>query len=131
MNIQHTEFWSQCSKIVTLWHSSGNSKFWSESTTYIKRLRDFSIWWRQWLIVSSLSYMLLNTILRACWDIYGWDVIANISAVRADMRQVLNNSKTGFTPYCFAAAAKSLQSCPTLCDPMDRSLPGSSVHGIF
>ena len=27
--------------------------------------------------------------------------------------------------------AKSLQSCPTLCDPMDCSLPGSSVHGIF
>ena len=23
------------------------------------------------------------------------------------------------------------QSCPTLRDPMDRSLPGSSVHGIF
>ena len=30
-----------------------------------------------------------------------------------------------------AAAAKSLQSCPTLCDPMDYSPPGSSVHGIF
>ena len=30
-----------------------------------------------------------------------------------------------------AAAAKSLQLCPTLCDPMDCSLPGSSVHGIF
>ena len=29
------------------------------------------------------------------------------------------------------AAAKSLQSCPTLCDPMDCSLLGSSVHGIF
>ena len=28
-----------------------------------------------------------------------------------------------------AAAAKSLQSCPTLCDPMDCSLLGSSVHG--
>ena len=27
--------------------------------------------------------------------------------------------------------AKSLQSCPTLCDPMDWSLPGSSVHGIL
>ena len=24
-----------------------------------------------------------------------------------------------------------LQSCPTLCDPMDCSLPGSSVHGIL
>ena len=27
--------------------------------------------------------------------------------------------------------AKSLQSCLTLCDPMDYSLPGSSVHGIL
>ena len=30
-----------------------------------------------------------------------------------------------------AAAAKSLQSCPTLCDPIDGSPPGSSVHGIL
>ena len=30
-----------------------------------------------------------------------------------------------------AAAAKSLQSCPTLCNPMDCSPPGPSIHGIF
>ena len=30
-----------------------------------------------------------------------------------------------------AAAAKSLQSCPTLCDPRNGSPPGSSDHGIF
>ena len=30
-----------------------------------------------------------------------------------------------------AAAAKSLQSGPTLSDPMDCSLPGSSIYGIF
>ena len=30
-----------------------------------------------------------------------------------------------------AAAAKSHQSCPTLCDAIGGSLPGSSVHGIF
>ena len=24
-----------------------------------------------------------------------------------------------------------IQSCPTLCEPMDCSLPGSSIHGIF
>ena len=28
-------------------------------------------------------------------------------------------------------ATKSLQPCPTLCDPMDCSLPGFSVHGIL
>ena len=30
-----------------------------------------------------------------------------------------------------AAAAESLQSCPTLCDPIDGSPPGSSVPGIL
>ena len=30
-----------------------------------------------------------------------------------------------------AAAAKSLLSCPTLCDPTDGSPPGSSVPGIL
>ena len=30
-----------------------------------------------------------------------------------------------------AAAAKSLQSCPTLCNPIDGNLPGFSVHGIL
>ena len=33
--------------------------------------------------------------------------------------------------FAATAAAKSLQSCPTLSDPMDCSPPGSSVHGIF
>ena len=31
---------------------------------------------------------------------------------------------------CVCARARA-QSCLTLCDPMDCSLPGSSVHGIF
>ena len=30
-----------------------------------------------------------------------------------------------------AAAAKSRQSCPTLCDPIDGSPPGSPVPGIL
>ena len=34
-------------------------------------------------------------------------------------------------PAAAAAAAKSLQSCPTLCDPIDGSPLGSSVPGIL
>ena len=30
-----------------------------------------------------------------------------------------------------AAAAKSLHSCPTLCDPIDGGPPGSLIHGIL
>ena len=33
--------------------------------------------------------------------------------------------------YFFTATAKSLQSCPTLCDPRDGSPPGSPVPGIL
>ena len=40
-----------------------------------------------------------------------------------------------FSTYVYidvgTAAAKSLQSCLTLCNPIDSSPPGSSVHGIL
>ena len=36
-----------------------------------------------------------------------------------------------FLKLCAAAAAKSLQSCLTLCDPIDGSPPGSPVPGIL
>ena len=35
------------------------------------------------------------------------------------------------TEECYAAAAKSLLSCPTLCEPIDSSPPGSPVPGIL
>ena len=35
------------------------------------------------------------------------------------------------TAAAAAAAAKSLRLCPTLCDPIDSSLPGSSAPGIL
>ena len=38
---------------------------------------------------------------------------------------------TGTSENSNAAAAKSLQSCPTLCDPIDGSPPGSPVPGIL
>ena len=40
-------------------------------------------------------------------------------------------SYQGFPEPYIAAAAKSLQSCPTLCDPIDDSPPGSPVPGIL
>ena len=42
-----------------------------------------------------------------------------------------SNPTTGNIPAAAAAAAKSLQSCLTLCDPIDGSPPGSPVPGIL
>ena len=42
----------------------------------------------------------------------------------------MSTSDTMLRIVAAAAAAKSLQSCPTLCDPIDSSPPGSSVMGF-
>ena len=46
----------------------------------------------------------------------------------AKLRKLWVLSDTGAAA---AVAAKSLQSCPTLCDPIDGSPPGSPVPGIL
>ena len=40
-----------------------------------------------------------------------------------------NSYPFSYTAAAAAAAAKSLQSCPTLCDPIDGSPPGSAIPG--
>ena len=54
------------------------------------------------------------------------------SAVATGLEKVCfhSNPKKSNAKEC-PAAAKSLQSCPTLCDPIDRSPPGSPIPGIL
>ena len=53
----------------------------------------------------------------------------NSTALQADS---LPTEPSGKPPWCpSAAAAKSLQLCPTLCDPIDGLPPGSPVPGIL
>ena len=44
---------------------------------------------------------------------------------------LLHHFPEGIPPMNPAAAAKSLQSCPTLCNPIDGSSPGSPIPGIL
>ena len=71
---------------------------------------------------------------QECWS--GWPfpspgdlpdpgMEARSPALHAD---ALPSELKGFAMLCYA---KSLQSCPTLCDPIDGSLPGSPVPGIL
>ena len=46
-------------------------------------------------------------------------------------RSGLNFMRVSVQLAAAAAAPKSLQSCPTLCDPIDGSPPGSLVPGIL
>ena len=46
-------------------------------------------------------------------------------------RQILYCWATGEAHWWHAATARSLQSCPTLCNPIDGSPPGSPIPGIL
>ena len=50
----------------------------------------------------------------------------NEAGSKKELKEMRTTSETSA-----AAAAKSLQSCPTLCDPIDGSPPGSPVPGIL
>ena len=59
---------------------------------------------------------------HACLELLYWKIqIENISI----------NADSFYCTAAAAAAAKSLQSCPTLCDPIDGSAPGSPMPGIL
>ena len=52
------------------------------------------------------------------------------------MTKIKDTELSGFTlhggpPEGDISESEIAQSCPTLCDPMDCSLPGSSVHGVL
>ena len=47
-----------------------------------------------------------------------------------EIKRCLLLGRKAITNLC-VCVCEVAQSCPTLCDPMDCSLPGSSVHGIF
>ena len=48
-------------------------------------------------------------------------------SIKDDFRVITGDTNIAAAP----AAARSLQSCPTLCDPIDSSPPGSPVPGIL
>ena len=74
-----------------------------------------------------LCVLLVNSLLQPPYRVWGnyqlWWFLQ--SKVLFERNQNLR------TQPIYAAAAKLLQSCPTLCDPIDGSPPGSPVPGIL
>ena len=67
------------------------------------------------------TYMCIHTHIYTCMYIY---ILFRFFSI-VDYYKILN------TVPCACMHAQSFQSCPTLCNPMSRSLPGSFVHGVF
>ena len=74
------------------------------------------------------SYVRYPLIIMICVSIYVC-VTTSLSRNMRCFRLILYISYP--SPAAAAAAAKLLQLCPTLCDPIDDSPPGSPVPGIL
>ena len=57
--------------------------------------------------------------------------ISNLFSCCVSRNWIYSCRESGFIRGKWKKESEVAQSCPTLCDPMDCSLPGSSVHGIF
>ena len=75
-------------------------------------------------ILHSLAFGAWHSRVRVCSDLFClFQLSVSIkSAAHPDMWVTFMRKES---------ESEVVQSCPTLCDPMDYSLPGSSVHGIF
>ena len=64
-----------------------------------------------------------------------WAAVYGVAQSRTQLKRLLSDTKDkdGLveSPAAAAAASKSLQSCPTLCDPIEGSPPGSPVPGFL
>ena len=66
-----------------------------------------------------------------CFFFHEWYWCVSYSCNVFDLASALAFQKSIFRIHAAAAAAKSLQLCPTLCEPIDGSPPGSPVPGIL
>ena len=84
----------------------------------------YIIWW-----ILTKVYKLFTTTTLQC----SWHIKQNIPIILLQTRlHFWLLATTDHYSFTFsAAAAKSLQLCPTLCDPRDGSPPGSPVPGIL
>ena len=71
----------------------------------------------------------LNAITNHLWNLHSWPEIKSWIFVIGTDFKTLGYQRTN--PAAAAAAAKSLQSCPTLCDHIDGSPLGSPIPGIL
>ena len=109
------------------WGKHGNSTgfifFGSQITADI----DYSHKIKKSLLLGSKAMTNLDSVLKSR-DI---TLLTNVLIVKAMVFPIVMYGFESWTIKKVAAAAKSLQSCPTLCDHRDGSPPGSPVPGIL
>ena len=135
--LQHQSFLMQKSSgsLNHLWEPAGDST--SLCVTHNSRVTGSWFLWFKWLSKSCGSLYILCILLipLKTGELWSYLVIRLEWMSKWDVCHLQNPKETArcCAPVIVVENLKSfvIQSCPTLCDPMNCNLPGSSVHGIF
>ena len=127
LNIQKTKM---ASGPITSWQIDGET---------VETMRDFFFFWLQITADGDCSHEIKRCLLLGRKGMTNPDSLLKSRDITLPTKVRLVKAMVFSVVMCRceswaikkAAAAKLLQSCPTLCDPMDCNLPGSSVRGIF
>ncbi|XP_055420049.1 ecto-NOX disulfide-thiol exchanger 2 isoform X5 [Bubalus kerabau] len=124
----------QFEQIVAVYHSASKQKAWDHFTK--AQRKNISVWCKQAEEIRNIHNDELMGIRREEEMEMSDDEIEETTETKETEESAKVFSSVGiqspsFSPPPAAAAAKLLQSCPTLCDPIDSLLPGSSVPGIL
>ena len=80
----------------------------------------------EWVAISSSEYSPADDYINQIWSIQTVEDYPVLKRKRIPFMKSYNTDE----PWGRCCADVCTQSCPTLCDPMECSPPGSSVHGI-
>ena len=83
----------------------------------------------KWVIFCSEQHICDTRVMQELWILSPSLSLTSLFLSKLTCNPGINFFSLG--EYAAAAAAKSLQSCPTLWDPIDGSPPGSPVSGIL
>ena len=105
--------------------SEGLTRVFSSCLPYLKEALPPSCWYPLWDTHITLYSF------RSWWKYPVYLEIRGVLLLILEFWSCRRSSIVSNPAAAAAAATKSLQLCLTLCDSMDCSLPGSSIHGIF
>ena len=133
----HIDFGLQENKIWPHYKWHGGDFWWEESKVHLGTRRyNFNDTYSIWPIKTCIRQNVFSrgTNSEICpwprWIKMDWLTCSSSLNTHTQPRCTLTDIRDRLESVC-RGATKVAQSCLTLCDPMDCSLPGSSVHGIF
>ena len=121
----------------------GSTLGWEDLLKKGKATQSSILAWRMaWTTVSHQFMIIWKTIALTIWTFVGKVmslpfnmlssfVIVFLARSKHLLIWWLQSSSAVYTKYKISMKMLGAQSCPALCNPMDRSPPSSSVHGIF